>query len=343
MSARFDASNCSTPAWLPEGHGQTIFAALCATHHTVSFTRERVDTPDGDFIDIDWTYPGAHVEAGRHAKDPITIEAVRHQPAIVLFHGLEGSSQSPYAQAVAHYFRARGWVVAIPHFRGCSGTPNRLPRAYHSGDSDDIEFMLQTVRQRLPQGRWHAAGVSLGGNALAKYLGERAESADWLHAGAVISAPLDLTASGHTLSSGLINRHLYTRMFMRSLRNKVLSKARRFPAVIDVLRVAHAQDLHEFDDAYTAPLHGFSGVADYWARASGLPWLRAITVPTLVLNARNDPFLPARYLPGPEVASRHILLHQPADGGHAGFASGRFPCGLNWLPQRLERFFTQGL
>lgn len=342
MSARFDASDCSTPAWLPEGHGQTIFAALWATHHAVSFVRERVDTPDGDFIDIDWTYPGAHVEPTRHAKDPVTIEAAPDQPALVLFHGLEGSSQSPYAQAVAHYFRARGWVVAIPHFRGCSGTPNRLPRAYHSGDSDDIDFMLETVRQRLPQGRWHAAGVSLGGNALAKFLGERAESAGWLQAGAVISAPLDLTASGHTLSRGLINRHIYTRMFMRSLRNKVLNKARKFPAVIDVLRVAHAQDLHEFDDAYTAPLHGFQGVADYWARASALPWLRGITVPTLVLNARNDPFLPARYLPGPEAASRHVLLHQPANGGHAGFASGRFPCGLNWLPQRLERFFTQG-
>ncbi len=340
MSARFDASDCSTPAWLPEGHSQTIYAALWARHHRVSFTRERVDTPDGDFIDIDWTCPGAQPGA---APDAATASDSANQPALVLFHGLEGSSQSSYAQAIAHHFRARGWIVAIPHFRGCSGTPNRLPRAYHSGDSDEIGFMLDTVRARHPQARWHAAGVSLGGNALAKFLGERGESANWLQSAAAISAPLDLAGGGHTLGQGLANRRIYTRMFMRSLRNKVLNKARRFPAVIDVMRVAHAQDLHEFDDAYTAPLHGFAGVADYWSRASALPLLPGITVSTLVLNARNDPFQPARFLPGPAQASRHVLLHQPANGGHAGFPSGHFPCSLNWLPQRLERFFTQGV
>src|SRR5690606_28689047 len=197
MSARFDASDCSTPAWLPEGHTQTIFAALWATHHSVSFTRERVDTPDSDFIDIDWTYPGAHIEADRALDTPPSLPVGLQQPALVLFHGLEGSSRSPYAQAIAHYFRARGWVVAIPHFRGCSGTPNRLPRAYHSGDSDDIDFMLRTVRSRLPDASWYAAGVSLGGNALAKFLGEHPAQSGWLAASAIISAPLDLVAAGH--------------------------------------------------------------------------------------------------------------------------------------------------
>jgi len=337
MSARFDASDCPVPPWLPEGHSQTIHAALWTRRVHVSFSRERVDTLDSDFIDFDWAYPGRPLDSGQVAD-------ADHPPerALVLFHGLEGSSQSRYAQAIADHFRARGWVVAIPHFRGCSGTPNRLPRAYHSGDSDEVEFMLDTARSRLPQTRWYAVGVSLGGNALAKYLGERAENANWLAGAAAVSAPLDLTAGGHTLGAGVINRRIYTRMFMRSLREKVLQKARRFPAVIDGVRVAHAQNLYEFDDAYTAPLHGFAGVADYWSRASALPWLGGITVPTLVLNARNDPFFPGRFLPGPAAASSRVLLHQPANGGHAGFPTGSFPCTPSWLPQRLERFFTHG-
>lgn len=338
MSARFDATDCPTPVWLPEGHSQTLHAATLATYLRVSFARERVDTPDGDFIDIDWVMPGVAAGQAPAAAAPVYNTG----PALAIFHGLEGSSRSRYAQSMAHYFRARGWTVAVPHFRGCSGTPNRLPRAYHSGDSDEIDFMLRTLRSRLPDARWHAVGVSLGGNALAKFLGERGTEAAWLSACAVISAPLDLTGGGHALGRGVVNRHIYTRSFMRTLRTKVLYKARRFPGVIDILRVAHARDLYEFDDAYTAPLHGFDGVADYWQRASSLPWLRGIEVPTLVLNARNDPFQPANLLPGPAQASRHVLLHQPANGGHAGFATGGFPTSLNWLPRRIERYFEHG-
>lgn len=338
MSARFDASDCPTPAWLPEGHSQTIHAAKLAIHLRVTFTRERVDTPDGDFIDIDWVMPGA----GRERDLPFAAQPYGNGHALVLFHGLEGSSGSPYAQSIAHYFRARGWTVAVPHFRSCSGMPNRLPRAYHSGDSDEIAFILETVRSRLPDATWHATGVSLGGNALTKFLGERGAEAGWLASCAAVSAPLDLNGGGNALGRGVINRHIYTRMFMRSLRAKVLQKARRFPGVIDVERVAHASDLYEFDDAYTAPVHGFAGVRDYWTRASALPVLRGIEVPTLLLNARNDPFQPSRLLPGTAQASRHVLLHQPANGGHVGFPSGRFPSRLDWLPKRLERFFTNG-
>ncbi|GAA5233873.1 alpha/beta fold hydrolase [Verticiella sediminum] len=334
MPARFDASDCPVPAWLPEGHSQTIVGARWGSHLRVSFQRERVDTPDGDFLDFDWATPGNQPVAALAAQD---AEA---RKALVLFHGLEGSSASPYAQSIAHHFRARGWVVVVPHFRGCSGTPNRLPRAYHSGDSGDVEFMLSTARARLPRAAWYAAGVSLGGNALAKYLGESGAQAGWLAACAAVSAPLDLTAGGHNLGRGLVNREIYTRMFMRTLRNKVLDKARRFPAIIDVMRVAESRDLYEFDDAYTAPVHGFAGVADYWTRASALPWLPGIAVPTLLLNARNDPFLPGAVLPGVHQASDQVLLHQPARGGHAVFPAGRLRPHLNWLPRRLERFFT---
>jgi len=343
MAARLDVSDCPSPRWLPDGHSQTILAALGAPYYRISFARERVDTPDGDFIDFDWAVPGAsaaQVESWLH--DPSVTFAEHfslNQPALVLFHGLEGSSRSPYAQAICHHFRARGWLVVVPHFRGCSGTPNRLPRAYHSGDSVDIDFMLQTVRSRVPHARWHAAGVSLGGNALAKYLGERPEASSWLAANAVISAPLNLVAAGHTLGRGLINRRLYTRQFLRTLKNKVLWKARRFPGTIDFMRVERARDLYEFDDAYTAPIHGFANVTDYWERASALPWLKHIAGPTLVLNVRNDPFLPSRFLPGPHDASSSVLLHQPARGGHGLFPAGSVIPKLHWLPARLERFF----
>jgi len=347
MPAYLDTTPCPTPAWLPEGHSQTIFASRFSSRHRASFQRERVDTPDGDFIDFDWTAPGLGpgtvLGPERFAQLASAAGgATASRNGLVLFHGLEGSSASHYAQAISQYFRARGWTVAVPHFRGCSGEPNRLPRAYHSGDSADVAFMLDTVRRRLPQMRWHAAGVSLGGNALLKHLGEAGGTAGWLAAAAGVSAPVDLRAGGRILGTGLINRRVYTHMFLRTLKSKTLQKAQRFPGTIDVLRVANARDLYEFDDAYTAPTHGFRDVDDYWTRASSKPLLRDIAIPTLVLNARNDPFLPGRYLPTPDQASGHVVLHQPAQGGHAGFPTGRFPTGLNWLPRRLADFFRTG-
>lgn len=346
MVARLDVSDCPAPRWLPDGHTQTIAASVWAKYYRISFARERIDTPDGDFIDFDWAAPGVRASQLEtllhHDSNEFSDHFKPGQRALVLFHGLEGSSASPYAQAICHHFRARGWLVVVPHFRGCSGTPNRLPRAYHSGDSADIQFMLQTVRQRVPNATWYAAGVSLGGNALAKYLGEYPNDAQWLAANAIISAPIDLVAAGHTLGQGFVNRRIYTHRFLRTLKNKVLAKARRFPGTIDVLRVARAHDLYEFDDAYTAPLHGFDNVIDYWKRSSSLPWLARISSPTLVLNARNDPFLPERFLPGPHDASDAVLLHQPARGGHALFPAGTVAPNLNWLPTRLETFFSRG-
>lgn len=368
MPALLDTTPCPSPPWLPEGHSQTICAALFARHHFASFVRERVDTPDGDFIDLDWTAPGlvadseaagapdsqssfnADARAGSQAAFQTTLPTRLPDPlpqptenALVLFHGLEGSSRSHYAQAIAQYFRSRGWTVVIPHFRGCSGEPNRLPRAYHSGDSNEIAFMLDTVRSRLPNARWHAVGVSLGGNALLKHLGLAGTAASWLTAAAGISAPVDLMAGGRTLGTGFVNRTIYTQMFLRTLKTKTLQKSQMFPGTIDILRVANARDLYEFDDAYTAPLHGFAGVTDYWTRASSKPVLAGIAVPTLVLNALNDPFLPGKYLPNTTEVSDQVLLHQPAQGGHVGFSAGRFPGNLNWLPQRIATFFRSGV
>jgi uncharacterized protein len=362
--SKIDTSPCPVPSWLPDRHSQTIYAALWAQHHRIAFVRDRVDTPDTDFLDFDWTGPGLFPHKAADGT-PITLQAriangktaaarwmedqdwgslpqTPDTPALVLFLGLEGASTSRYAKSIAHYFRARGWIVVIAHFRGCSGTPNRLARAYHSGDSADVSFILNTVRDRVPHARWHAVGVSLGGNALLKFLGEQGNEARWLAACAGISVPVDLVAGGNALSQGFINRCIYTSVFLRTIKHKVLEKARRFPGSIDVVRIAHARDLREFDDAYTAPMHGFRNALDYWTRASSKPGLISISVPTLVLNACNDPFLPASALPVPKDCSASVLLHQPPKGGHAGFPTGEFPTHLGWLPQRLGRFFETG-
>ncbi len=337
MSARLDRTDCPVPSWLPEGHSQTIFAALLARRPKVGFVRERLPTPDGDFVDLDWAAPGLVPDTGT-ALPVIRPRTEPGQRALALFHGLEGGSTSHYIRAITQYFRARGWTVVVPHFRGCSGEPNQLPRAYHSGDSDEIGFILDTLRARLPAANWHAAGISLGGNALLKYLGERNTETAWLSACAGISVPLDLNAAGTALDHGF-NQQVYTRLFLRSLKAKVLAKAAYYPGVFDIARITQARTLYEFDDAYTAPIHGFLDARDYWTRASSKPWLASIATPTLVLNARNDPFLPAQYLPRKREASAQVLLHQPDQGGHAGFLTDPFPGSLTWLPRRLARFF----
>ena len=373
MTAHLDVSPCPVSWWLPERQLQTLYGSLVAPTHRLSFIRDRIETPDGDFIDLDWSAPGLvaqpvtpqgtqpsdfalsspnqpppleHTGAARwmSSTDRTHLQSLSqggNTQALVLLHGLEGSSKSRYIQSIAQYFRARGWVVVIAHFRGCSGFPNRLARAYHSGDSEEISSILQTVRACVPDAMWHAAGVSLGGNALLKYLGEHPQHASWLHAAAGISVPLDLVAAGNHLSDDPFNRQVYSRYFLRSLKPKVLEKAKRFPGVIDVMRITQARDLRDFDDAYTAPMHGFRDALDYWTQSSSKPWLKHIGVPTLVLNARNDPFLPEPTLPSVEEASSQVLLHQPASGGHASFVTGPLPGHLNWLPERIARFFAQ--
>ena len=275
----------------------------------VALERRRWDTPDGDFIDVDF--------AGRADA----------QRVLVLFHGLEGSSGSHYARALAAAAPAAGWRLAIPHFRGCSGEANRKPRAYHSGDSDEVNWILKRFETEV-----HAVGVSLGGNALLKWLGEQGEGAGrFVRRAAAISAPLDLAASGRALDRGL-NRVLYTRHFLSSLRPKSLAKLAAFPGIYDAAKVAAARTFREFDDCVTAPLHGFRDADDYWSRSSSGPWLERIRVPTLVLNARNDPFLPEHDLvAAARKAAPCVLLEFPRRGGHAGFRH-------DWLLQRLFRF-----
>ena len=264
------------------------------------------------------------------------------QPALVLFHGLEGSSQSHYARAICHYFRQKNWVVAVAHFRGCSGEPNKLPRSYFSGDSADINAIIKHLKQSMPNARWYACGISMGGNALLKYTGEQQESLSWLQAVAGISVPLDLLATGKHLETGFFGRFVYTPHFLQTMKKKIREKDRQFPNAMDTDKILQAKTLFEFDDAYTGPIHGFQGALDYWARCASKPFLKDIRIPTLVLNARNDPFIPEASLPGVKDISSYVTLHQPATGGHAGFSTGPFPSHFDWLPQRLEKFFRLG-
>ena len=313
-----------SPAWLPGGHLQTLYAALLAPHAHVAFVRTRWDTPDGDFIELDW--------AGQAAT------AITLTPLVVLFHGLEGGSRSQYARALMAATLKRGWHGVVVHFRGCGGELNRLPRAYHSGDSGEIDWILQRLKRDHPAARLCAAGVSLGGNALLKWLGEqRAAAAAVVGAAAAVSAPVDLMASGDALGRGF--NLVYTRNFLTTMRRKTLAKLARFPELCDRERMLAARTLRDFDNVVTAPLHGYRDTDDYWTRASAKPLLRDIGVPTLMINARNDPFLPAAALPRADELSPAVTVEFPATGGHVGFVTGAFPGRLDWVPQRILNFF----
>ena len=315
-----NASTYRAPWWLPGGHAQTLYGALFA-HAKVGWRRERWDTPDGDFIDVD-CLPGS---AGA--------------PLVVLFHGLEGGSGSHYACALARELARRGWRGAVVYFRGCSGEPNRLPRAYHSGDADEIRWILRRMRVESQGAPLFAAGVSLGGNALLKWLGEDAGAPQVLAAAAAVSAPVDLMAAGDALGRGF--NLVYTKVFLATMRTKAEQKLARFPGLFDAQAMRSARTLRAFDDVVTAPLHGFRDTNDYWTRASSKPVLGRIGVPTLLLNARNDPFLPEAALPDPSQVSAAVRLDFPEEGGHAGFVSGPFPGNIDWMPRLLTAFFEE--
>jgi uncharacterized protein len=323
------------PAWLPGGNAQTIWPALFARRFAgaaPTYRRERWETPDGDFIDVDW-------QAGAAATNVLDKAAA---PLLVLFHGLEGSSASHYAQAFADAARLRAWVYAVPHFRGCSGELNRGPRAYHSGDFEEIGWILQRFRS-LHTGPIVAVGVSLGGNALLRWAEEAGDAAAPVaRAVCAVSSPVDLAASGAAIGRGF-NRQVYTRMFLRSMKPKALRKLAQHPGLFNRERLLAARDLYAFDDVFTAPLHGFKGTDDYWSRGSAKPHLHHVRIPALVLNARNDPFVPARCLPHAAQVGASVTLWQPAHGGHVGFPGGRWPGHVFTLPEQVLGWLAQRL
>lgn len=335
------------PRWLPGPHLQTIWPATLSPCPSIGWRRERWDTPDGDFVDVDFADADADADAADVGVDAADANVAgarggARAPTLVLFHGLEGGSRSHYARAFAGAARRRGWHIAVPHFRGCSGELNRAPRAYHSGDSAEIDWILRRFARGATGGEpLVAVGVSLGGNALLKWLGEQREAARIVRAAAAISAPHDLHASAVALSRGF-NR-VYVRHFLKTLKRKSDAKLAQYPGLFDRQRMLRSRDFFDFDDAVTAPMHGFASCFDYWERSSCRRFLADIRVPTLVLNARNDPFLPARALAARDEASDLVTLDYPAQGGHVGFPQGLPPGRLDWLPARTTDWLTEAL
>ena len=328
------------PWWLPGGNAQTIWSALWAQRFPGAaprMERERWDTPDGDFIDVDFA-----VAAGKaYSPDQTAPKA----PRLVLFHGLEGSSASQYAQAFAHVAAELGWAYAVPHFRGCSGELNLAPRAYHSGDHEEIDWILRRLKSREPQRPLLAVGISLGGNALLRWAAEQGHAAAHVvQAVAAVSSPIDLGAAGRAIDQGF-NRHIYARMFLRSMQPKARAKWQQFPGLFNLDAVLNARTLFDFDNAFTAPLHGFRDTPHYWDAASAKPRLSAIRIPALVLNAQNDPFVPVASLPRVQAgAGGYVTFEQPAHGGHAGFVAVRHAYDLRGhvlpMPRHVSRWLA---
>jgi len=308
---------------------QTIYAAKLAIRYLgtkPTWQRERWLTHDRDFIDVDWRVP-----PGDSTNTPL----------LVLFHGLEGSSGSHYAEAFADETQRRGWQMAVPHFRGCSGEINWAARAYHSGDHEEIGWILQKMRAQHT-GPIYAVGISLGGNALMCWAGEMGHAAtSVVNAVASVCSPLDLTASGHAIDRGL-NKQIYARMFLQTMKPGAMAKLQQYPGLFDAKKLLAADTLYAFDDVFTAPIHGYKNTDDYWLRASAKPRLQGIQIPALALNAKNDPFVPAYSLPTQAQVSKAVTLWQPAAGGHVGFASNQFPSHLKPMPEAVMSWMTHG-
>ncbi len=311
------SSRFRPPFFLREGHVQTILPVLWPRRVDVVFERERLELEDGDFLDLDWLRQG------------------RARLAIVS-HGLEGSSAGGYIRGMAAALSAAGWDVLAWNFRGCSGEPNRLLRSYHSGETGDLGRVVRHAAQATI--RHGLVGFSLGGNVTLKYLGE-APPHPAVKAAVAISVPVDLASCARALDQRLGNR-LYLRRFLASLIAKMEAKAVRFPREMDVGGIRSIQSFQEFDDRYTAPIHGFRDAADYWAQSSSRQFLPRIAVPTLLLSARNDPFLTPESFPAVEAENNPMLfLEAPDSGGHVGFldlAGGMKP----WSEGRALEFLA---
>jgi predicted alpha/beta-fold hydrolase len=276
---------------------------------------------DGDFVDLDW------------------LEGRPGAPLVVVLHGLEGSIRSHYVVGLLREAAARGWRGVVLNFRSCSGELNRLPRFYHSGETSDLDAVIARLLEREPALRIGAIGVSLGGNVLLKWLGERELDAPKQVAGAaVISVPFDLAASARALDRGLY-RAVYTKSFLRTMKRKVEAKAERFPGFVDVAAARRARTFAEYDRAVTAPLNGFADEVDYWMRASSGPYLPKIRRPTLLISAIDDPLVPAASLPDVSGLPDGVIAEFVDRGGHVGFIEGRWPWrARSWAERRAMEF-----
>jgi predicted alpha/beta-fold hydrolase len=295
-------SNYRAPSWLPGGHVQTIFPALFRRVARVTHRPERLELPDGDFLDLEWAEQGGPRLA-------------------ILSHGLEANLTTAYIQGMAAALIRRGWDVLVWNFRGCGGEPNRLLRMYHSGATEDLHIVISHALANHPANSVDLIGFSLGGNLTLKYLGERpAEISPKLHRAVAFSVPCDLACSSSQLA--LTSNRIYMDRFLREMRSKIRTKNLMFPGHLDLTGLDRIRTFQEFDDRFTAPIHGFRDAKDYWERNSCRQFLPHITLPTLLVNAANDPFLGERCYPREEAAASDFFhFESPTTGGHVGFMS----------------------
>ncbi|MDF1552970.1 MAG: hydrolase [Deferrisomatales bacterium] len=316
--------------WLPGPHLQTCWPALARRVPRLALTSERLELPDGDVLDLAWT--------GR-PKPASTA------PLVVVLHGLEGSAASPYAAGLLSALAQRGWTGVLMHFRGCGGTPNRLARSYHAGETGDAAWLLEQLAQRHPAAPLAAVGFSLGGNVLLKLLGETGADAP-VRAAVAVCPPLPLAACAARLERGLsriYQRYLVTQL-KSSLRTKQAAVALHSRLRLPAAGLADLHTLRAYDEAVTAPLHGFAGAAEYYARCSALPWLRDIAVPVLVVQAADDPFMGPEVLPGSGDLSPWVRSEVSTRGGHVGFISGANPLQPRyWLEERVPVYLAAQL
>jgi uncharacterized protein len=284
--------------------------------------RERVVTPDGDFVDLDW----------------LAAPATEAAPLLLLLHGLEGDNRSHYVRGMLELAREAHWRALVLNFRSCSGEPNRLPRFYHSGDTDDLDHVVRLLLAREPDVRLAAVGVSLGGNVLLKWLGEQGDAAPAaLRATVAISTPFDLEACARVLDRGF-QKWTYTASFMRSFKRKIQQKARMFPGFVDVAAVMRARTFAAYDRSATAPLHGFADELDYWRQSSCKPYLPKVRRPVLLLSAVDDPFVPPSALPDLATLPPNVVAEFTPRGGHVGFVEGPPWRARSWAERRAVAF-----
>ena len=315
--------------WATNAHVQTI-SPVFLPFEVPQYTRERWDTPDGDFVDMDWV----NLNLAHRPKQKI----------LVLFHGLEGSSSSSYAKALMHMALTKGWTGVVMHWRSCSGEINRQKVMYHSGFSWEIDWVVKRIAGRFPESERYLAGVSLGGSAMLKWLGENGIQAEkYVTACASICAPHDLKAGAAALKSGF-NQRVYMRNFLGTIQKKALLKIEQFPELPITSESIHtARNFYELDNAFTAPLHGFRDAQDYWSKASSKQFMPGIAVPTMVLNTANDPFVPASSLAKKSEISAKVHLRYTENGGHVGFVTAR-QIGdemrhFSWMPAQVFKHF----
>ena len=295
--------------WAPGAHAQTLWGKFFRRRPDLNARLERWETPDGDFLEL------------------YRMPARETAPRLVLLHGLEGTVRSHYVSAFFEEARDRGWAADLLVFRGCGAELNRAARFYHSGETTDLAFVLDRLQAEAPHSPIVLAGVSLGGNVLLKFLGERGNDVSrQILAAAAISVPFDLERGARFISTGF--SRVYDRHFLSTLRAKALRKLERYPGLFDREQLARVRTLMEFDDVVTAPIHGFEDAHDYYTRSSSIRWLSGIRRPTLLLSAVDDPFLPASVLDEVrEIAESNdnLTLEFTQHGGHVGFVSGRWP------------------